>query len=42
MSNGPGIVQLQVPWERNALDYLLQTAAGACNVRGFFSYPNSS
>jgi hypothetical protein len=25
----------QVPWERSALDDLLQTAAEACNVGGF-------
>ena len=42
MSNGSGIVPLQVPWERSALDYRLQTAAEACNVSGFFSYPNFS
>ena len=33
---------IEVPWERSALDYLLQTAAEACNVSGFFSYPNFS
>ena len=32
----------QVPWERSALDYMLPTAAEACNVSGFFSYPNFS